>query len=107
MSELGEFEIFCLLAGGVEVAADEPGFDSAEFFSVRLLGVEGCDSPLGGVALPIKLLARAKTTVVASNIKGLQDYFTYSIVPLCDIVRQKYEQPQGYCEHYRLISQAP
>ena len=77
MSELGEFEIFCLLAGGVEVAADEPGFDSADFFGVRLLGVEGCDSPLG-CGPPIKLLARARAEE--------QGYFAYSNVPLWKFV---------------------
>jgi len=46
----GESEIFCLLAGGVEIAGDEPRFDG---IGVVFLGVDVCDR-LPGCALPRK-----------------------------------------------------
>jgi hypothetical protein len=51
----GESEVFCFLAGGVEIAGDEPKSDD-----VGLFGVEGCEGAFGGRALPIKLLARVE-----------------------------------------------
>ena len=46
------------------MAGDEAKADGIDLFGVGLFGVEGCDGPLAGCVLPIKLLARARGQIV-------------------------------------------